>query len=148
MKLISIIFILQLGLVKSIKLINIFTQYGFDRTSSKMMVNYINKNGYEFIEDDYKLMLQINDDNIIKCYEFKKYFKIYSNIDEFYEDSYNPLLKINSFAFDLFNIQKKKINWHKYPSIGFDDEETYKLSIIYILNKITPDYSLACHTNS
>ena len=65
MKLISIILILQLGLVKSIKLINIFTQYGFDRTSSKMMVSYINKNGYKFIEDDYKLMLQINDDNII-----------------------------------------------------------------------------------
>ena len=64
-----------------------------------------------------------------------------------YEDSYNPLLKMKFISIRPFRYLKN-INWHEYPSIGGDDEETYKLSIIYILNKITPDYSLACHTNS
>ena len=52
MKIIFLIFLFLKSILAQIP-INIFGKYGFDNTSSVMLMNYINDMNYQFIYDDY-----------------------------------------------------------------------------------------------
>ena len=41
--------------------------------------------------------------------------------------------KINAFAYELYNIQNGNIEWSSSPSVGFDDLDTLKTAIAYLI---------------
>ncbi len=134
MNLLYTILILLLTYVESINLTDIFTNYGFDVTSSEMMIKYINSHDYQyFFANEYNLYLQKIENGKIIYYEFDKYFTVYKNESEFYNDLDNPLSKINAFAYELYNIQNGNIEWSSSPSVGFDDLDTLKTAIAYLI---------------
>ena len=133
MNLLYTILILLLTYVESINLTDIFTNYGFDVTSSEMMIKYINSHDYQFFTNEYNLYLQKIENGKMIYYEFDKYFTVYKNESEFYNDLDNPLSKINAFAFELYNIQNGNIEWSSNPSVGFDDIDTLKTAIAYLI---------------
>ena len=133
MNLLYTILILLLTYVESINLTDIFTNYGFDVTSSEMMIKYINSHDYQFFTNEYNLYLQKIENGKMIYYEFDKYFTVYKNESEFYNDLDNPLSKINAFAYELYNIQNGNIEWSSNLSIGFDDLDTLKTAIAYLI---------------
>ena len=133
MNLLYTILILLLTYVESINLTDIFTNYGFDVTSSEMMIKYINSHDYQFFTNEYNLYLQKIENGKMIYYEFDKYFTVYKNESEFYNDLDNPLSKINAFAYELYNIQNGNIEWSSNPRVGFDDIDTLKTAIAYLI---------------
>ena len=133
MNLLYTILILLLTYVESINLTDIFTNYGFDVTSTEMMIKYINSHDYQFFTNEYNLYLQKIENGKMIYYEFDKYFTVYKNESEFYNDLDNPLSKINAFAYELYNIQNGNIEWSSNLSIGFDDLDTLKTAIAYLI---------------
>ena len=133
MNLLYTILILLLTYVESINLTDIFTNYGFDVTSTEMMIKYINSHDYQFFTNEYNLYLQKIENGKMIYYEFDKYFTVYKNESEFYNDLVNPLSKINAFAYELYNIQNGNIEWSSNLSIGFDDLDTLKTAIAYLI---------------
>jgi len=133
MNLLYTILILLLTYVESINLTDIFTNYGFDVTSTEMMIKYINSHDYQFFTNEYNLYLQKIENGKMIYYEFDKYFTVYKNESEFYDDLDNPLSKINAFAYELYNIQNGNIEWSSNPSVGFDDLDTLKTAIAYLI---------------
>ena len=79
MNLLYTILILLLTYVESINLTDIFTNYGFDVTSSEMMIKYINSHDYQFFTNEYNLYLQKIENGKMIYYEFDKYFTVYKN---------------------------------------------------------------------
>ena len=99
MKIIFFIFLFFKSIIAQ-KPINIFGKYGFDNTSSVLLMNYINNMDYHFIYDDYNYYI-LNSKTGYKI-DFDRTFNPYK------EGSFKhikDMYLINGYAYKLKNVQ-------------------------------------------
>ena len=99
MKIIFFIFLFLKSIIAQ-KPINIFGKYGFDNTSSVLLMNYINNMDYHFIYDDYNYYI-LNSKTGYKI-DFDRTFNPYK------EGSFKHIKDmyiINDYAYKLKNVQ-------------------------------------------
>ena len=113
---------------------DLFDSYGLDRTSTKIIKDFTSAKGFEFILDDYKYYL-LKICNTSHEIDFLENFKIYSSNIDVSKDIKNPIFEINYMASNLINIQSINL-YNLLPKyLNFENENTYKLAIKYLLIK-------------